>query len=47
MRPKKTASTATHTSPSQGFQNQRTQLAISAATISTVAISGRHCCSYG
>jgi hypothetical protein len=44
---KNSASTATHSSSSQGFQKVRTQLATSRATRAMVATSGRHCCSNG
>ena len=44
---KKTASTATHATISQRLQSTRVQLAISITTISSVAISGRHCWSNG
>ncbi len=44
---KKAASTATHSSASQGFQNQRMQLATTRPSSSRVASSARQCSGCG
>ena len=47
IRMKKAGITTSHSRPSHHFQNARMQLATSSPSSSTVAISGRHCCSKG
>ena len=47
IRPKNSTRMPTHISTSQGRQKMRMQLTINAATIASVAISGRHWSSNG